>query len=275
MRRDPIGMKYANLLKPESEDSAPQDAYIRVLDAAAELANGDPEFDSVVPYLKHRSVGKGALMLAIYGGSASGIRDKIKENLEGDQIQIEWNELKQLQMLVSRAAKKVFPAAFQALDWLKKLAKAHHAQGSTSITWSTPTGDTIHCIKHAIETETIETTYNGKVVIADWNSREPDLKKQVSSFVPAFVHCFDAALLKEAFSDWQHPIASIHDCIRVLPADMDRAMDRIRDGFVSIVDGDPLAKLADDLGVSDCELKRLPQLDQDLTAVQESRYMFN
>jgi DNA-directed RNA polymerase len=275
MRRDPIGMKYANLLEPETEDEPPQDAYIKVLDAAKELAKDDPEFDSVIPYLKHRSVGKGALMLAIYGGSASGIRDKIRENLEGDQIQIEWDDLKKLQTLVSRAAKKVFPAAFQALEWLKKLARAHHAQGATSITWTTPTGDSIHCIKHAIETETIATTYNGKVVIADWNSREPDLKKQVSSFVPAFVHCFDAALLKEAFSDWQHPIASIHDCVRVLPADMDRAMDRIRDGFVSIVDGDPLAKLADDLGVSDCELKRLPQLDQDLTAVQQSRYMFN
>ena len=52
-------------------------------------------------------------------------------------------------------------------------------------------------------------------------------------------------------------------------------MDRIRDGFVSIVDGDPLACLADDLGVPDSKLKRLPQLEQDLGSVQHSKYMFN
>ena len=71
-----------------------------------------------------------------------------------------------------------------------------------------------------------------------------------------------------------HPIAVIHDCIRVLPSDMDR-MDRIRDAFTSIVDGDPLARLADGLDVPSTKLKRLPQLEQDLSAVQHSKYMFN
>ena len=81
--------------------------------------------------------------------------------------------------------------------------------------------------------------------------------------------------MKEAFSYWKHPIAIIHDCIRVLPFDMDRAIDRIRDAFTSIVDGDPLARLADDLDVDSSKLKRLPQLEQALSAVQYSKYMFN
>ena len=113
------------------------------------------------------------------------------------------------------------------------------------------------------------------MTIGDFNSDEPDTTKQVSSFAPSFVHCYDAALLKEAFSDWSHPIAVIHDCIRVLPFDTDRAMDRIRDAFTSIVDGDPLARLADDLDVPSTKLKRLPQLEKDLSAVQHSKYMFN
>ncbi len=275
MRRDPIGMKYANLLPPESDDAAPEDAYMKVLEIAGEIAKNDIKFASVTCYLKYRCVGKGALMLSVYGGSHSSIRDKIKEGLEGEKVEIQWQNLNALTTLVNRAAKQVFPEAFKALDWLKKLAKAHHQQGATTIEWSTPTGDSIHCIKNKMEKERIKTAYNGEVVIADFNTKEFDLAKQVSAFAPSFVHCYDAALLKEAFSDWQHPIASIHDCIRVLPADMDRAMDRIRDGFVSIVAGDPLAKLADDLGIGDCELKRLPQLDQDLASVQQSRYMFN
>jgi len=61
----------------------------------------------------------------------------------------------------------------------------------------------------------------------------------------------------------------------VLPNDMDRAMERIREGFVSIVDGDPLANLADDLGVDSRSLKRLSQGKQSLDSVYQSKYMFN
>ena len=56
---------------------------------------------------------------------------------------------------------------------------------------------------------------------------------------------------------------------------MDRALDRIRYAFTSIVDGDPLAAIADELEVDATELKRLPKLDQDLGCVLRSRYMFN
>ena len=46
-------------------------------------------------------------------------------------------------------------------------------------------------------------------------------------------------------------------------------------GFTSIVSGDALGRLADDLGVSEEQLPRLPQLDGDLSAVLKSIYMFN
>jgi hypothetical protein len=82
-------------------------------------------------------------------------------------------------------------------------------------------------------------------------------------------------VLKESFSDWQHPLSVIHDCVLVLPVDMDRAMDRLRDGFVSVTSGDPLAALADDLEVAAADLKRLPQLEGSLGSIYNSRYMFN
>ena len=37
MRRDPVGMKYANLLEPETPSAPPQDAYTRVLEVAKVL----------------------------------------------------------------------------------------------------------------------------------------------------------------------------------------------------------------------------------------------
>ncbi len=282
MRRDPVGMKYANLLEPETPSAPPQDAYMRVLEVAKGIASKDASLKHLAPYLDYRAIGKPAVMLSVYGGCHQNIKqdiedavDAIKEELEAQGLQVDKRDMSKLTTLITNASKQVFPAAYEALSWLKRLAKQAHKDGQESLAWTTPTNDQIHLIKHKIETIKIYTAFNGTVSIGDFNSDEPDTTKQVSSFAPSFVHCYDAALLKEAFSDWKHPIAVIHDCIRVLPSDMDRAMDRIRDAFTSIVDGDPLARLADDLGVSSTKLKRLPQLEQDLSTVQHSKYMFN
>jgi len=60
-----------------------------------------------------------------------------------------------------------------------------------------------------------------------------------------------------------------------LPNHMDRAKERIRNGFVYVCSGDPLARLADDLGVSAQQLPRLEQGSGDLNSVLNSAYMFN
>ena len=177
--------------------------------------------------------------------------------------------------LVFKASKKVFPKAYQALAWMKKLAKAAHAAGSTSLTWTTPTGDTIHCVKYKADTDEIYTAHHGKMIIGDLDTERPDTDAQVRSFAPSFVHSYDAALLKEAFSDWKHPIALIHDQVSVLPNDMDRALDRVRDAFTTVVDGDPLGRLEEDLQPLTGTTKRPKQGDVDLDRVQRSRYMFN
>lgn len=276
MRRDPVGMKFSNLLEPEHEDSPPLDAYLHVLEVAKEIASSDFTLTHLSKYLNFRNVGKPVLMVSIYGGKADSIKPKIKEALADEEISIDDQTAKQLVELLTKASKKVFPAAFEALRWLEKLAKAAHKNGSTSITWSTPTSDLIHLYKYKLnETTKVYLSDGSTLTIANWDEKQPDLKKQVTSFAPSFVHSFDAALCKEAFTDWNHPLALIHDCIRVLPNDMDRANDRIRDAFCSIVDGDPLSRLADDLGVSAANLKRLEQLGEDLQSVSKSRYMFN
>ena len=43
------------------------------------------------------------------------------------------------------------------------------------------------------------------------------------------------------------PIALIHDCLKVLPNDMDKAKEKIRNGFVHACSGDPLLNLDHDL----------------------------
>ena len=56
---------------------------------------------------------------------------------------------------------------------------------------------------------------------------------------------------------------------------MDKALERIKKGFVHVCSGNPLSSLADEVGVPDKQLPRLRQGDADLTDVLGSIYMFN
>ena len=152
MRRDSVGMKYANLLPPETEDAPPLDAYIKVLEVAKEIAASSSEDSHLLPYLEYRSVGKPALMLSVYGGSFYSISQDIKSALADEKVYPDSNSLSRLTKLILNASKQVFPAAYEALDWLKNLAKSAHKNESESLMWGTPTKDIIHCIKNSIDT---------------------------------------------------------------------------------------------------------------------------
>lgn len=150
----------------------------------------------LVPYLDYRAIGKPAVMLSVYGGCHQNIKDdiedavdEIKEELEAHGLQVDKRDMSKLTTLITKASKEVFPAAYESLSWLKRLAKQAHKDGQGSLTWTTPTNDQIHLVKHKIETIKIYTAFNGTVSIGDFNSDEPDKTKQVSSFAPSFVHC--------------------------------------------------------------------------------------
>ena len=158
MRRDPVGMKYANLLEPETPSSAPQDAYMRVLEVAKGIAIKDDELKRLAPYLDYRSIGKPAVMLSVYGGSHQSIKkdiedavDEIQDELEAQGLKVDKRDMSKLTTLITTASKQVFPAAYEALSWLKRLAKQAHKDGQESLTWTTPTNDRIHLVKDALD----------------------------------------------------------------------------------------------------------------------------
>lgn len=278
MRRDPVGMKFSNLLPPETPDAEPQDAYMEVLRVARVLAGSSEETKHLVEFLHHRSVGKPVLMVSIYGGSASTNRKNIIQaytELGMYPDPIGYQDANQIEMVLRKASKQVFPMAFEALDWLKKLSKQAFKNGSADLKWNTPTNDLIHLAEYVFDSQQIHTSHLGKVTIPIGETNKPSYKDMNSGFAPNFVHSYDAAVLKASFQQWNHPIALIHDCIRVLPNDMDRAMERIRKAFVRVCSGDRLAQLADDLEVPSTQLKRLTQGSGDLHSVLESQYMFN
>ena len=52
--------------------------------------------------------------------------------------------------LIYKASRKVFPAAFETLDWLTKLGKQAHKEGADCLRWNTPTGDTVHLVEYRV-----------------------------------------------------------------------------------------------------------------------------
>ena len=111
--------------------------------------------------------------------------------------------------------------------------------------------------------------------IAVGSVNKPNEKRHKSGFAPNYVHSFDACLLKTAFQQWEKPLVTIHDCLAVLPNDMEDAQERIRQAMIHICQGDPLAKLADGLKVTPDELLRLELGEGELKPIQSADKMFN
>ena len=278
MRRDPVGMKWTNLIPSDDPDQPPCDAYMEVLRVAREIAEADPETAWLAEHLKDRSLGKPVLMIAIYGGSyrtnRSDILDALKK-LGSYPDTVSWEDTKVMTDILQKASKSVFPAAFETLDWLKKLCTLAIENGATSLIWETPCGDLIHQAEYEVDSIEVDTYGHGRMRIAVGSVNKPNEKRLKSGFAPNFVHSFDACLLKTAFQDWTKPLVTIHDCIAVLPNDLDSAQERIRRAMIHVCQGDPLGKLADGLKVCREQLQRLDLERGELLAILESNYMFN
>ena len=277
MLKDPVGMKFSNVLPPENPNDPPQDSYLEVLRVARELAEADPATQHLSQFMKSRSLGKTTMQM-LYGATHYSVRDKVTAVFQSEGLlnnPVTWQECDVVARLIEKASRRVFPAAYLALDWLKKLADKAAETSPSEFVWSTPSNDTIRLREFKADVVDIKTSHLGKVRVPVTRDRILDQKRMKAALPPSFVHSYDASLLKIAFDGWTEPLAVIHDCMKALPTDMDAALNCIRKAFYAICQGDPLARLAESLGVSEDDLPRLPQGDGDLAAVFDSTYLFN
>jgi DNA-directed RNA polymerase len=275
---DPVGLFHANGTSTEATDG-PNDAYRAVVRSARDLALAHPETASLAQYLNDRSLGKASLLVAVYGGSHLTRKERVLEAFQRDGLypgQLSTQQISTITTLLQRASQSVFPKAFEALSWLKRLGKAAIASGSHEFSFSTPACDRICLRELERKTKVINTHLLGRVSVAvDFKETTINPGRMVSALPPSFVHALDASLLKVAFQGWQRPLATIHDCIAVLPTDADAAMHEVRRAFVEVTAGDPLARLADDLGIPASLLPRLQLGDADVSCALTSPYLFN
>ena len=218
-------------------------------------------------------------MVQIYGAKWGTIKSRIVDVFKDESIGLYPNVVTNedcglIASLVIRASKEAFPAAFKALSWLSKLSRIALNNGKTEFGWETPSGDTIRLREFQTDVIDVRTSHMGKIRIPVGRGYA-DTKSILSALPPSFIHSYDASLLKVAFIDWKHPLAPIHDQIKTLPCHMDEALERVRRAFYMVCSGDPLARLADDLEVTEEQLPRLQQGSGKLEEVISSTYLFN
>ena len=276
MLKDKQGMRFSNVLPPVSPSSPPQDAYLEVLRVAREIAGSNETTKHLVPHLRFRGLGK-TMMVQVYGASWATIRDRVVKVFENEKLYpdvVTREDCGLVATLVKDASFQVFPKAFEALGWLKRIAKTSVANGSKEFCWTTPSGDTIRLREFETLVKDVPTSHLGKVRIPIGKG-ETDTHAMCKALPPSFIHSYDASLLKLAFQDWTKPIAVIHDCLKVLPTDIDEALERVRRSFYKVCDGNPLNELGDALEVTTDQVERITQGDGDLESVLSSVYLFN
>ena len=289
--RDPLGMEYSNVLPPKSSESPPEDAYMRVLEAARVLAQKAGE-GHLLPFMQERGVGK-TFMVMIYGAVLLTVAERIQDVLKDKNLlrEVTWDDdgtpietddpnkcsfkdTYKIGKYVIEAANACFPKAFEALTWMKKLAVLAAKNEAPDFHWTSPAGDHISLLERQVILKEYRTSHLGKCSVPVGRGG-PDYPAMIKALAPSFVHSLDAALLKIAFDGWTEPLSCIHDCVVIHPCDVDAAMMRIRSAFQTTCEGDPLAQLAHSMKIPADVLPRLKQGAGELEKVHDSRYLFN
>ncbi len=181
----------------------------------------------------------------------------------------------------------VVESAQEGMDFFQGCAKVA-AKSGMPISWVAPTGFPVVNAYYNMESRTIKTILNGKIVMrptVQTASDKIDPRKQVSSISPNIIHSLDASALMLAITESAargitHFLA-VHDCFGTHACDAPELAKVTRSTFVSMYrDNDILGRLFEDLTVDVPEefKEKLPAMpavgDLDLEQVERSRYFF-
>ena len=186
----------------------------------------------------------------------------------------------QLTSYLTMAVDITYPKPMASLNWLRRLAtKALEKQTlnreKLHLEWQLHDGTVLDYWRMKQETRQVDMLELGRFKIPIGTSDKPDPKEIIKAFAPGFVHSLDGLLLRVALKDWDGPLVTVHDSIRVLPSKMEELKARLRAGLKEVCLENPIEALAEQMGVSMDELPRLEFGDADLDRIDTSRYMFH
>ena len=142
-------------------------------------------------------------------------------------------------MIIARcmeaAMQRLAPGALALFDNLQALGK-HCSKNGKPAEWVTPIGNRVVVNPRKHPTKRVSLGWFGDLRMADDTKEEVlDLNKVKTSTAPLLVHSLDAAILAEAFHDWERPLTTCHDCFATLCVDADDAINSMLKAYVTVL----------------------------------------
>ncbi|WP_022684167.1 DNA-directed RNA polymerase [Sphingobium bisphenolivorans] len=309
--RDAEAAPHVNLTPADQ----PGDIYAVVAAKAQAMvdASNDPEATPWKNGRITRGIVKRPCMTYVYSATAFGMTDQVNAELQrldqalqtkgepphlgGDDnfIAARWLAPR-LYSLIGATV----PAAKRAMDWLKAAAKVMNAV-DLPLWWTTPAGLPVMQRYANTKAGKVEVTFRGKRLqlqldedaspptFSAWTElgavKVMDGPQSVNGIAPNFVHSLDAAhLMLTTVASHEAGIvdlAVIHDSFGTHASETDRLSRILRETFVAMYEGDPLAQFRAELldQINDEKLRaKVPPLpskgDLDLKSVLDAVYMF-
>ena len=231
-----------------------------------------------------RSVAKKGVMLIPYGGTYDTLCGHVRDAVKDWEISI--RDAHTLTKALIQGMSEAVPG-FSALNkWFKEAAAEVMKSGADKITWTTPTGSKIVQKYNVPSTRAIRTVALGvsnykkpehyqstRASVVDDNGKvEVNARKNATALAANWTHSMDAAVLQEAFHDFDQPFTTVHDCLYAPAAVLPEALKRLRKAFVTVVTYDALHQFLED---NEIDIGLPPIGDADVTSAEASEYLFS
>jgi DNA-directed RNA polymerase len=289
--RDPETCRLVNVTPSET----PQDAYGEVARKARDILSDpdrwrmlakreDDESHDIPINMVDRSVAKKVVMLIPYGGSYDTLVNHVRIATKDWGLKI--RDSHTLTKALIQGMDEAVPGFFALNKWFKDVAAAILASGKREIVWATPTGSIIHQVYMKPVLKPINTVALGisnykdpdhhhskkNLVVDESKEGELNKRKNQTALAANWTHSMDAAVLQEAFHDFELPFSTVHDCLYAPAGAIPEANRRIREAFVKVTSSDMLQAFLDMNGI-DFPLPPIGTVD--LTTALESMYLFS
>ena len=273
----------------------PQDAYRAVAQKAVEILS-DPErwrqlrgrsedVEHGIPLDKvDRSVAKKVVMLIPYGGAYDTLANHV--GLATEDWGLGMRDTHTLTKALIQGMAEAVPG-FSALNkWFKEAAACVMASGAESIQWTTPTGSHIEQHYSIPKTHKINTVAFGvsnykdpehysstqSTVIDKSSKGDVNKRKSQTALAANWTHSMDAAVLQQAFHDFNQPFTTVHDCLYAPASVIPAAVQRIREAFVTVTTHNALQQFIDDNNI---EFPLPPIGNANVESALHSDYLFS
>lgn len=222
-----------------------------------------------------RKIVKRNVMTLSYNATRRGMQDQLFDVVNDMNINNtkfwtveDWKVVRLILDLNEKSMDKNIQGARKGQKFLNDLAKAK----GDFLDFNTPFYNCpVYSTSYMRKVKRITTVF-GQLSLSK-TTKEIDLRKQVLSFSPNYIHSIDAELLDYVILNIDKNIGAIHDCFIIDPNDAEEVRNLFREGFIKIMETEPLKRLEEvnqETGVS-IELVD----DLDLNEVKKAEYILS